>query len=63
MREYRLYFLDGGGHIQRVEIASADDDGGVMRTAREHPDGAGIEVWDEGRFVGEVRRLPRPPLN
>ena len=50
MGYYRLYFLGGDGHIQRVADFEAEDDGAaIARAARER--GRPMELWCAGRRV------------
>jgi len=53
MSEYRLYYLDRDGHIQRaVELECAGDEQAI-RFAREHLDQQGLELWQRDRVVAK----------
>jgi hypothetical protein len=54
MREYRLYFLDRDGHIQRaLELECAGDEQAI-RFARERLDSQGLELWQRDRVVAKL---------
>ena len=51
MPQYRLYFLDAAGHInRRVELDCRDDDEAIER-ANKHEIGYGMELWRGARRV------------
>ena len=52
--EYRAFFLDKSGHIQRREDFEAVDDKSALQHAKQWIDGADIEVWQLGRVVGKL---------
>jgi hypothetical protein len=50
--EYRLYFLDGLGHIQGVDEFEAKDDDEAIKISQERwREGRRIELWQGGRLV------------
>jgi hypothetical protein len=52
MTSYRLYCLDGAGHISLADWIEAGDDQEALAHARELKDGARrCEVWQNNRFV------------
>jgi hypothetical protein len=57
MAEYRLYCLDGAGHIGLAEVIEADTDADALAEARRLKDGAlRCEVWSGPRLVGSLSR-------
>jgi hypothetical protein len=60
MVAYRLFFICGIGHFQRVRELYADHDGEALDcAAKEHVSGA-MELWCGARKVGA---WPRPPAS
>jgi len=61
MPDYRLYFLDQGGHIGGVVEMACVDDEAAAELARAHNDGRAMELWRRDRiivaFPGDGRRL------
>jgi hypothetical protein len=55
MADYRLYFLDRGGHIGAVVELTCDDDRDAGEQARARADGRAMELWNRER---QVRRFP-----
>jgi hypothetical protein len=55
MADYRLYFLNRGGHIGGVVELTCDDDRDAAEQARAHGDGRAMELWSRER---QVRRFP-----
>ena len=55
MLDYRLYFLDGAGHIQGVVEFDCADDEEAIALAQTYADGRAMELWRRDRWV---RRLP-----
>jgi hypothetical protein len=54
---YRLYCLDGAGHISFAEVIEAETDEEALARARELKQGAlRCEVWDGRRLVGSLSR-------
>ena len=52
MPDYRLYFLDQGGHIGGVVEMACVDDEEAASLARAHNDGRARELWLRDRKVG-----------
>ena len=54
MQEYRAYLLGIDGHIrERVELEGETDEEAVAK-ARQHFNGAAIEVWQGVRIVAKL---------
>ncbi len=51
MLDYRLYFLDRGGHILRVVAMSASADDLAVAAAMAELDGSEAELWQLSRLV------------
>ena len=51
MRQYRLYFLDGGDHIRRRLDLECDDDAHAIAVVSEHISPGAMELWDGDRLV------------
>lgn len=49
--EYRLYFLDGAGHIQTSHEFEAASDDEAIRIAQAWWEGRRIELWQRARLV------------
>jgi hypothetical protein len=55
MAEYRLYCLDGLGHISLADWIEAEDDVDAVKQARKMKDGAlRCEVWHGKRLVARL---------
>lgn len=52
--EYRLYLLDGNGHIYRGEEFVSENDETAMAHARQLSAGRTAEVWQYARVVGKI---------
>jgi len=66
MADYRLYYLDGAGHIGLADWIEARSDEDAIREARKQRPNAHIcEIWDTQRLVtrlnheGEVHWVDR----
>jgi hypothetical protein len=58
MADYRLYFLEGEGHIARppYEFAAQDDIAAILQAeAQTHQIGGAAELWCRGRRVATLR--------
>ena len=54
---YRLYILDGNGHIQvRHDLGQLDDDCAALMIASKIASRLPYEVWDGARLVKRVAR-------
>lgn len=49
--QYRLYFLDGLGHIAKSHEFFADDDAAAIRIAEGWREGRAMELWSRDRKV------------
>lgn len=54
MSSYRLYCLDGVGHITSVEVIEADDDGEAIIVAHSAKRAVSYEIWDQKRLIARV---------
>lgn len=55
MPSYRLYCLDGAGHIGLADWIEADDDEDAVRMARKvRPDAHKCEIWQKQRLVAKL---------
>jgi hypothetical protein len=54
MPYYRLYFLDAGGHIERVHEAELASDQAAIEEAYRLDHAALISVWQQARHVADV---------
>lgn len=70
MADYRLYCLDGEGHIGLADWIEAEDDDAAISEARTlRPDVHKCEIWQKNRFVakvnhqGHVERPAAQPLS
>jgi hypothetical protein len=54
MASYRLYFLDGAGHIQTARELEAPSDEAALEQCETLTHGEIVELWNLGRLV---RRL------
>ena len=50
-RAYRLYFLDGLGHITQSHEFFAAGDEAAMKIAEGWQEGRRMELWERARFV------------
>jgi hypothetical protein len=61
MASYRVYCLDGAGHISLAEWIDAETDAQALQKAQAlRRDAIECEVWERNRLVGT---LPQDPLN
>lgn len=51
MGQYRLYFIDGRGHIETSREFHADDDSAALKLASELRNGQPMELWSRDRKV------------
>lgn len=51
MTDYRLYVLDGGGHIRGVTLLACKDDEEAAAYACAHGEGQPMELWSRDRAV------------
>ena len=49
--QYRLYFLDGLGHITKLHEFFADDDAAAIKIANGWREGRAMELWCRSRIV------------
>ena len=49
--EYRLYFLDGTGHIHASHEFEAEDDDDAIKIAQAWREGRRMELWQRFRMV------------
>jgi hypothetical protein len=55
LRDYRLYCLDGEGHIHQAELIRADGDDDAISIARKHKNGAlKCEVWQGDQLIAKL---------
>ena len=58
MPDYRLYCLDGDGHIGMADwLDAADDDQAIERAHRLRPDAYRCEIWHKTRLVARLNHL------
>ena len=50
-RQYRLYFLDGLGHITKSHEFFADDDAAAIKIAESWREGRAMELWSRDRQI------------
>ncbi len=55
MAEYKLYCLDGRGHITRRHEFEAPDDGAAAAIAREYSPQTDCELWSGARKVALIK--------
>ena len=58
MVEYRLYYLDRGGHILKAFDIKAADDAQALAVFQQHPADRDMEIWQGVRYVGKFDRAP-----
>ena len=51
MPDYRLYWIDGGGHFSRAEHFAADDDAIAVERARMLCGAESAELWEGARKI------------
>lgn len=49
--QYRLYFFDGLGHIEKMHEFFADNDAAAIKISEEWHEGVSIELWSRDRLV------------
>ena len=55
MPEYRLYCLDGGGHISLAEpVEALDDAAAIVEACRVHRGGLKCEVWRGDKLIATL---------
>lgn len=59
--DYRLYFLDGDGHIRSVVELDCADDAEASAQAESLGDGRPMELWRRDRWVCRFSADDRPP--
>lgn len=63
MRSFRCYLMDNAEHVVSVFSIEAEDDANAMWLAGDlrrtkYCKNAGIDVWDQARYVGRIADLP-----
>ena len=54
---YRLYILDDvGGFVDVADVLCPSDDAACLAAERQLGQAPAIEVWQQGRFIGQVER-------
>jgi hypothetical protein len=56
--QYRLYFFDGAGHVEKAHEFEARDDETAIRIAEGWREGRHIELWSRARKVKGWKALP-----
>lgn len=56
MKAFLVYLLLEDGRVLRHEIVMANDDAGAMERARDFVSEHDVEIWEEGRKVGDLKR-------
>jgi hypothetical protein len=51
VHQYRLFFLNGAGHIDRVHEFEADDDEAAIKISEGWREGRRMELWRRDRKV------------
>jgi hypothetical protein len=54
MAEYRVYAIDGDGHIVKSTPLICDDDSQAVQKAKESCEGQTLEIWSGERFVARL---------
>ena len=49
--QYRLFFFDDAGHIDRVHEFEAEDDDAAIRIAESWREGRKMELWQRDRRI------------
>ena len=52
---YRIYRIDGAGHVVGVEWLEADSDDAALAAARAMTEPGKREIWMRDRLVGTIR--------
>jgi len=60
MLDYRLYFLDGDGHIQGVVELDCANDAEAIAVAETYGDGRPMELWRRERWIRRFSGKERP---
>jgi hypothetical protein len=56
MSEYRIYIIGNDGHYVNAENIECADDQEAIQKAQQAADGCGVELWERGRFITQLRR-------
>ena len=59
MANYRLYSLDGEGHVVTADWFEAQSDEDAILLAREKLGKAPFEIWQAGRLVARIGQTSR----
>lgn len=51
MQQYRLYFLNSAGHVEKVHEFEAADDGAAIGISEGWREGRKMELWQRDRQV------------
>jgi hypothetical protein len=55
MRDYRLYCMDAGGHIDLADwFAAETDDEAVTKALQLRPDASKREIWHKSRLIARI---------
>jgi hypothetical protein len=60
---YKLYFVDGAGHIHNRMDIEANDDAAAVAKAEDLAKGQALELWQSARIVKKIsaRSAPAQP--
>ena len=58
MPTYRLYRLDGDGHISGADWIEAADDAAAIDDAQRQTDGMRFELWEGKRLIQRTKLVP-----
>jgi hypothetical protein len=56
MTDYRIYCVDGAGHITSADWIEAESDQDALDRARAMGLDSSCEIWDRQRLVGKVSK-------
>jgi hypothetical protein len=53
---YRAYTVGSDGHFTNSHEFFAENDDAALEYARQFVDGHDVELWDNGRFVAQLKK-------
>jgi hypothetical protein len=60
MPDYRMYCLDGAGHMGLADwIEASDDDDAIAKARQLKPNAHSCEVWQKDRLVAKLSSVGR----
>jgi hypothetical protein len=58
VQHYRVYLIDGDGHIKSAVDLQCEDDNQALAEAKQVAKGCAVELWQGGRRIAAIEDQP-----